>query len=78
MLFLYLNLFDVCDVQLFLCLLTFAAYMCEFLLSFFFIVAPNGQIYSINMMVTVKKLFTFCTPVREKISYNTEIHKGLS
>ena len=53
MLFLYLNLFDACDVQLFLCLLTFAAYMCEFLLSFFFFFAPNGQIYSINMMVTV-------------------------
>ena len=40
-------------IKLFLCVLTFAAYLCEFLLSLFFIVALNGWIYAINVMVTV-------------------------
>ena len=37
-LFLSLDLFDACDLyQTFLCVLTFAAYVCEFLLNLFFL-----------------------------------------
>ena len=47
-LFLYLNLLFISN-----CVLTFAAHMCEFLLSFLFLAALNGEIYSINILVTM-------------------------
>ena len=54
--------------KLFLCVLTFVAYRCEFLLSFF-VVALNGQLYSVNMMVkelcVLKNYLTF-VPLSEK------------
>ena len=44
----------VINIQHFLCVLTFEAYLCEFILRLFFdLVALSGGIYSINMMVTV-------------------------
>ena len=43
----------VMHIKRFLCVITFAAYMYELSLSFFYIVALNGRPYSIDMMVTV-------------------------
>ena len=53
--------------------------MCEFLFSFFFY--SGSKCLNIFYQYDgnfVKKLSTFCTPVREKISYYTKTHKGLS
>ena len=63
--------------KLFLCVLTFVAYRCEFLLSFF-VVALNGQLYSINMMVkelcVLKNYLTFVPLSEKENSYNLK-HK---